>query len=426
MNETYDGPVPSPWGDDAESAPLAPLAPLAPVHQGGGVEAGAVLDDVREWFGRYITVLNEPDLDLLTLWAAHTHLAFECYTSPRLIIDSPVHGSGKTTVLEHLERLARRSVQMASLSSPALLTRMLDVEQRTVLIDEADRSLDPKKEGIAELVAVLNSGYKRGGTRPVLVPCKEGGWNVKEMTTFSPCAMAGNSPNLPEDMRSRSVRVLLMPDVHGLAEETDWEMMEDDALNLGGRIAEWAETVRDHVRANRPELPEGIRGRMAEKWRPLKRVAVAAGGDWPSIVDDMARRDMQQLEQDIEDGVAVMSPHVALLHHLYETWPNGVDFVPTADLVRNLILDYPDMWGEHSNYGKALTAARFGRMLNKSFGVSSTRLKRGGERGYTRASLTRAWERLGVAPAPLAGAPSPEPVHPVQAVQAVQHDRNSA
>jgi len=80
---------------------------------------------------------------------------------------------------------------MASLSSPALLTRMLDAGMRTILIDEADRSLNPDKEGVAELLAVLNSGYKRGDTRPVLVPTKDG-WRVSEMPTYCPVVMAGN------------------------------------------------------------------------------------------------------------------------------------------------------------------------------------------------------------------------------------------
>jgi hypothetical protein len=44
---------------------------------------------------------------------------------------------------------------------------MLDKEIRTILIDEADRALDQKKEGIADTLAVINSGYKRGGTHPV-------------------------------------------------------------------------------------------------------------------------------------------------------------------------------------------------------------------------------------------------------------------
>ncbi|NKS78260.1 hypothetical protein GS539_21450 [Rhodococcus hoagii] len=82
----------------------------------------------RNWLGRFITPLNESDLDLLTLWAAHTHLVSETYTTPRLILDSPTHGSGKTTVLEHLQRLCVNPVQAASLSSPALLTRILKLD----------------------------------------------------------------------------------------------------------------------------------------------------------------------------------------------------------------------------------------------------------------------------------------------------------
>lgn len=71
-----------------------------------------------------------------------------------------------------------RSNEKPWLSSPALLTRMLDAGMRTVLIDEADHSLNPEKEGVAELLGVLNSGYKRGGTRPVLVPTKDG-WTTR-------------------------------------------------------------------------------------------------------------------------------------------------------------------------------------------------------------------------------------------------------
>jgi hypothetical protein len=112
-------------------------------------------------------------------------------------IDSPVAESGKTTVIEHLQRLCLRGVQIASLASPALLTRMLDIERRTILIDEADRSLNPDKEGIADLMSIINTGYKRGATRPVLVPGGNNRWEVAEMPTFAAVAMAGNNPNLP-------------------------------------------------------------------------------------------------------------------------------------------------------------------------------------------------------------------------------------
>ena len=87
--------------------------------------------DIRGWLGTYICTVTEADLDLLTLWAAHTHLVIETYTTPRLQLDSPVPESGKTTCLEHLHRLCYRPVQMATIGSSALLTRMLDAEQRT-------------------------------------------------------------------------------------------------------------------------------------------------------------------------------------------------------------------------------------------------------------------------------------------------------
>jgi hypothetical protein len=195
-------------------------------------DGAPLLDRVRDWLGTYISTVSDSDLDLLTLWAVHTHLAMETYTTPRLQIDSPIHGSGKTTVIEHLERLCKRSVQMATISSPTMLTRMLDKEIRTILIDEADRSLAPQKEGYADLMAVLNSGYKRGSTRPTLIPTKGGGWDVKEMPTFAPVALAGNNPTLPDDTRSRIIRVLLMPDHSGLIEESNWEEIEGEASAL--------------------------------------------------------------------------------------------------------------------------------------------------------------------------------------------------
>jgi hypothetical protein len=154
-----------------ELGPDAPDGPDGPVsfrgwEQAGPDTSGSPLEDVRAWFVRFVSTVHDSDLDLLSLWAAHTHLVMETYTTPRLLIDSPVPGSGKTTTLEHLDRLCVAPVQMATLSSPAMLARLLDAGMRTILIDEADRSLSPDKEGIGDLLAVLNSGYKRGAPGP--------------------------------------------------------------------------------------------------------------------------------------------------------------------------------------------------------------------------------------------------------------------
>jgi hypothetical protein len=379
-----------PWGK--EDSPASPVSPECPVL--GETLDDSVLVDVRAWLERFVCTVDESDLDLLTLWAAHTHLASETYTTPRLVLDSPVPGSGKTTTLEHLERLCLHPIQMASLSSPALLARMLDAGMRTILIDEADRSLAPDREGVGELLAILNSGYKRGGLRPVLTPTKDG-WKVSEMPTYSPVAMAGNSPNLPEDTQSRCIKVLLMPDVFGTADESDWEWIEDDARELGTRLAAWAEVVRDSVRLNRPDLPDGIRGRARERWAPLKRIADAAGGRWPPVVDALALEDLQRLKLEREDGIVTQRPHVALLAHVAEVWPPGEGFVRTEALIDRLVESHRAMWGDSSSYGKRLTPQRLGKMLATNYRIHSGREHgSSGPRGYHSRVFESAFSRF--------------------------------
>ncbi|WAJ32215.1 DUF3631 domain-containing protein [Arthrobacter sp. FX8] len=356
-----------------------------------------VLTDVRAWLSRFVCVMDDLDLDLLTLWAAHTHLAFETYTTPRLVLDSSMPGSGKTTVLEHLSRLCLEPVQAASLSSPALLTRMLNKSMRTILIDEVDRSLDPKKPGVEDLIAVLNSGYKRGATRPVLVPSKGGEWDVSEMSTFSPVAMAGNAPNLPDDTRSRCIRVLLMPDLEGRVESSDWEEIEEEARELGRRLTEGAEEVREFVRTARPELPAGCIGRIKERWNPIKRVATAAGEQWAAIADELIKRDIAEAEMDKEDGITHLPPAVILLKDIRDVWDPADAFTPSAVLIHRLIQHNPAMWGQLSSYGKELNAQRLGRMLVTAFKLHSTR-QGDSKRGYFRANLENVWRRMGMTP----------------------------
>lgn len=359
---------------------------------------GRLLEDVRAWFARFLATVQESDLDLLALWAVHTHVAAETYTTPRLLIDSPVPGSGKTTCLEHLGRLCLAPVHMATLSSPAMLARILNGGIRTLLIDEADRSLDPKKEGIGDVLAVLNSGYKRGATRPVLVPTKGGGWDVDEMPTFAPVAMAGNTPNLPEDTRSRTIRVLLLPDTHGTVAESDWELIEPDAQALADRIRTWCDVNREQIRTARPQLPEGVVARFREKWQPLARVAEAAGGSWPAAVASMSVHDRDQVEADREDGMVNERPHVVLLGHLAAVWPDEKTFAPTSDLVDALVAGYPSAWSAESPYGKDLTTQRFGRMLATGYKVNSARESNYGPRGYRLSALLPVWSRMGIDP----------------------------
>jgi hypothetical protein len=361
-----------------------------------------ILTRLRNWLGRFIAVTDPYDLYILALWVVHTFLVTELYTTPRLRIDSTVFGSGKTTVLDHLDHLCCDPVQAASLSSPALIPRMLENRMRTILLDEVDRSLRSEKPGVEDLFAILNSGYRFGATRPVLVPSKGGGWEARDMPTFAPVAMAGNSPNLPPDTVSRELRVLLMPDLDGTVEDSDWEEISDEAARLKAAVAVWADEIRDKVAGMKVALPPGCIGRAKEKWRPLMRVAVAAGGTWPSIVDELIVRNLAEDEAEKEAGLKTQPPGMVMLTDLHAVWPDGEDFMPSRDLVAKLIIHNPDYWGLQSNYGKALTEKRLARLVSQAAkvtpGAEVTPGRPGGSgpRGYVRSQLVRVWHRLGI------------------------------
>lgn len=381
----------------------------APRHPGADV-----LDTVGGWLSTYIVTAQESDLHVLTLWCAHTHLCTETYTSPRLLLDSPAPGAGKTTTLDHLQRLCHHPVQAASLSSPALLARLLEKGPRTILVDEADRTLSPKMEGVGELLAVLNSGYRRGASRPVLDPDKEnGGWNAKEMSTFGPVAMAGNSPDLPDDTRSRCIRVLLLPDYNGDAEDSDWQFIEDNAALLHEQIASWADDVRDEVATLRPEYPTGLRGRNRERWAPLLKVATVAGGPWPSRCLDLIAADLDDQDADREAGLDRIPRHVQLLRDIAEVWPADEEFMHTSRLIDALHNYRPDWWGVLNNYGK-LTAQGLGKTLASHFNVRASQLTRNtehGRRGYYLQSFLSSWRSFGV-DTPTPTNPSGKPIKP--------------
>ncbi|NLT79754.1 MAG: DUF3631 domain-containing protein [Bifidobacterium crudilactis] len=400
-----------------------------PANCTGDSDTALVLDQTRDWFARYIRTQRPEDLDAITLWAAHTHLLRYVPVSPRMIIDSLMPGAGKTTLLEHLNHLCHMPVVASGISSPALIPRMIAAEgdqSISVLIDEADRTLDPKKEGVGDLIAVINSGSKRGATRPVLVPDKENGWKAQNMPTYSAVAMAGNSPTLPDDTRSRSIQVFLLPDTSDSIEETDWvsdETMDTASRRIHDMLAAWAESRGNDIQAVRPVLPDGCKGRMKERWITFAKIAAMSGGRWPGAVTTLVLDDIERVEAEKADGLNTLPPKALLVQDCLDVMQQ--DFTPTATLVGRLAMSQPERWGSESPYGSPLTRQRLAKMLSP-MGVHSkqgtTRENR--IRGYLRADIEKVSQSLTTQPRGAHGSHSAHgspPVHHVNHVNDVNH-----
>jgi Protein of unknown function (DUF3631) len=103
---------------------------------------------------------------------------------------------------------------------------------------------------------------------------------------------------------------------------------------------------------------------------------------------------------------------MVLLTDLNAVWPEGQEFMPTKELVALLVAHNPGYWGADNAYGKALSETRLGLMVNQATNSTSTRPGGAGPRGYTRAALQVAWDRLRIGRTE-SSSTSTNPVNPV-------------
>ena len=381
---------------------------------------------------RFIRFTHDDDALLMALWIVHTHVARELHTTPRLQIDALVHGSGKTTAMEHLEKLCINADLNASTPTVALIARMIDSQPTTLLFDEIHRTLDPKDPETKKIYAIIDSGYRVGrqeadqhsGQGRKLDRCKalhlRPGRHVRELARDSP------------ESASRMLRINLLPDMDGSIEDTEWWNNEPAALALAEKISDWANSVREQISVIPVDKPEGCRGRMWEKWRPLLVVAQTAGGRWPAIAGRLIGHDIEWQLEMAESDMGYQPRPLVLLDDLHALWDKDEKFLATEEILRRLMEFNKAFWskdGDANPYGKDLTAKALRRMIAnaarltpqpKDFDVAPVQPDRGEPRGYFRKAFIPLWRRLRIADEQADEGGLINPMHPMQMMQAMR------
>jgi hypothetical protein len=332
--------------------------------EGRPVDGAELLADIERFAGRFLAFPTKHHLVVLCLWAVHTWAVSAFYVTPRLVLDSPEPGSGKTRVLEILALLCHDAKLTLSTTTPALYRRIKSAEDKppTILQDECDAVFGRTNNLQAEdLRALFNAGYKTGAT----VDRCEG--NPRNMTVvdfpvFAPAALAGLiSGPVAKHMRSVLDRAVVFhmrrraPDEH--VDEFRGRDAEAAAAQLRKRLRAWADDHFDVLAAARPRMPEGVRDRRAECWEALLAVAEAAGGDWP----DRAREACRHFEFDTDPDDERLSLGMRLLRDI-EAKFGARDRMHSADIVAELVSDPESEWGE---CGKPLDQRRLAKELKR-------------------------------------------------------------
>ncbi len=172
-------------------------------------DLGETLNRVMSRIQQHIS-MRMNDAVAVTLWAAHTHVIDSFDIAPRLVLTSPMPGSGKSTVLRVLNRLCARARLTSNTTAAAVFRGVGASNPPTILIDEADSF---KSDG--ELANILKQSHMRDAavTERADKDDKEG-YKTKRFFTFAPIAIA--TLRAPDNaLRSRSLVISMQKPKRG-------------------------------------------------------------------------------------------------------------------------------------------------------------------------------------------------------------------
>lgn len=352
-------------------------------------EGHELAEALRRFFGRFL-ILRVPELGhALALWALHTWCLRSFTVTPRLNVSSPEKRSGKSRVVEVMSCVAARP-EMVVLPSAAAVYRLTEAIQPTWLLDEVDNLLASGDEARAALLAVINSGYRKGAT--VAKTEKVGDrWEVTRFRIFTAVAMAGLG-DLPDTTADRSITIPMERKL--LSERTERfhiELTFAEAAGLRRRCAAWAKRQAEALSKAEPAIPEVLDDRAAEVWGPLLAIAEAAGGKWT----EHARAAAELLSG--PDRETADSPSIRAVSDLRGFWDDEdvcwEERVETSSMLSKLWRLEESEWRNYSA-GQPLTPHGLAFLLRR-FGIRSEKWCEDGKwkRGYVRAHFEPVWER---------------------------------
>ena len=342
------------------------------------VDGDTLLDSITQAVRRYL-VLPPDGAEMVALWVIAAH-AFNCFQiSPRLHVRSPEKRCGKTIALDVLECLTPRSIRTENVTT-AVLFRLIDGHQPTLLIDEVDSFLKDNEE----LRGALNAGHRRGGQ---MLRCEGDNNEVRAFKTFAPVALAGIG-RLPGTLEDRSI-VIEMRRKKKTERITRFRRGQTGDLDeLAGMAARWVADHEVSLSAADPDIPETLHDRAADNWRPLLAIADLAGGDWPTLARQVAvRLSGGEAEQDASVRVQLLVDIKAIFDG------DERDQLPSAFICERLAEMEASPWPEW-RHGKPITVRQLARQLEGfSIRPGTIRTGTGTARGYKKEAFKDAWSR---------------------------------
>jgi putative DNA primase/helicase len=303
-----------------------------------------LLDALMTQILRYV-VLEKHEARAIALWIVHTH-AYDLFPmSPRLKIQSPEPGCGKTTLLDILYYTVRNPMLTAHATAAAIF-RQIAANKPTLLVDEADTTFISR-----DLITILNAGHRRNDA---IVARADGQYSVWAPAAFATIDGVTNQlemRSIPINLRRRRPEEIVKLFEHNRTRRL---------RRLRRRTDRWVAANARGLRKARPELPNALHNRAADNWRALLAIAEVAGGEWPKQARHAAETLSVVAEQPQSEGVMLLADIRDILA------VKRTNRIFSSDVASALVALEGRPWGERNGRGPitpnaiALMLARYG------------------------------------------------------------------
>jgi putative DNA primase/helicase len=310
------------------------------------VDGDDLLQEIVDIANRHL-VLPHGAAEIIAAWSVFTYCCDSFDISPILTITSPTPECGKTTLLSILGMVANKPLPASNVTAAALF-RAVDKWKPTLLIDEGDTFIRESDE----LRGILNSGHHQKNA--FVIRCDGENLDPKRFSTWCPKAIALIG-KLHPTLASRSIHIKLKRKLPG-----QWMVPirgRNYNTDIQPKAARWAEDHGRQLSMGDAVLPDAIHGRAADNWRPLIRIADAAGGDWRERLLKIAERYCAS-ESDDDHLVTLLHDVISI----FET--KGTDRLSSEEIVEALNDMEHRPWPEWKN-GKPISKPQLARLLSR-------------------------------------------------------------
>lgn len=319
-------------------------------------------DLIREVLGtihRFCVLPDYSDI-VMAFWVLHAHAHDAADISPILAFTSPEKRCGKSTALNVVSVMVPKPIHTVN-TSAAVVFRVMDAYQPTVLIDEADTFLSDKDE----LRGILNGGHNRL-TAKVLRTVGDD-HEPRAFCAWAPkcIAMIGN---LPDTLEDRALVVRLRRKQPGEVVERFRGDRIQQFVPLCRKAARWAQDNADALRGLDPDVPDALHDRAQDNARAMIAIADLIGGDWPELLRSALVAMASRSDDEPKSAGVLLLRDIA---EIVEKWHGG--HITSTDLVDELCKLEESPWAEWRR-GQPITARGVAKLL-KAYGITPGRTK---------------------------------------------------